>query len=556
MRKRLLVAVAAAMGACSPSTSLPLSPCLDPRSPLVCPDFVCCPTGLPYQCGKKCYSGPGPCGSSYSVCRAPGSTIADVAAVREASGRFGAIMAAKDGETLMPLVARDASGAPTGVTGAVWSDNRGGSVAVYLGANGLPERAVMTGFVLLFSWNASAGTVDIAKVYTPSGYIELFKGVQTSVVALAGKLPATCFPACGSDAKNLAEMLKLAGLGISVGLCGVGLAALEIVAVPPCAGVIVKTATLLVGDEQWLDGLDRAGTVFSSMGCAVEPPECLGLALEYGGKIVDVLGAEENGNGPLLTAARAFLADPNRKSGVAQSGGGLPVCTQSYQCAPGHYLPCYPEGTKQCLADCTWTACPSVGGVPDAGVGGGEDAGGGNGETWSGTFTGAVTDGLDCLASSTNASWDLSGTLAITTTLAPLVAGGGGRTSAIAYAASQSVIHNYEPGTCTANGVSYQYGGSEQAIRVSGATIVVDFSSNGGGTLSGTEAPSNQGAVSGGGPPAVGALPMCDPVVGNPILTGTIGGDGHFSGTWKTSGSSAGGGFGTSEGHGLFDLHR
>jgi hypothetical protein len=188
--------------------------------------------------------------------------------------------------------------------------------------------------------------------------------------------------------------------------------------------------------------------------------------------------------------------------------------------------------------------------VPDAGAPG---SGGGVSETWSGTLSGAVTDALDCIASGTNANWGLNGTLTITTSGAPLASGGGGKTSSITYVATQPLTNGYDPGTCTAISVSYSFMGSSQAISRSGGSIVVDFSSNGGGNLSGSESPSNQAAVTGGGPPTVGGAPMCDPVIGNPVLTGTINGS-TYSGTWITSGSSVGGAFGTSAGQGSFTL--
>jgi hypothetical protein len=190
--------------------------------------------------------------------------------------------------------------------------------------------------------------------------------------------------------------------------------------------------------------------------------------------------------------------------------------------------------------------------VPDAGAPG---SGGGASETWSGTLSGTVTDGLDCIASSNNANWGLSGTLTITTSGAPLASGGGGRTSSITYMASQALTNGYDPGTCNASAVSYSYTGSSQTISLSGGSIVVDFSSNGAGKLSGTESPSSQGAVTGGGPPTVGGVPMCDPVIGNPVLTGTITG-GTYAGNWVTSGSTVGGGFGTSAGQGSFTLKK
>jgi hypothetical protein len=164
-----------------------------------------------------------------------------------------------------------------------------------------------------------------------------------------------------------------------------------------------------------------------------------------------------------------------------------------------------------------------------------------------------VTDGLDCIASGTNANWGLSGTLSITTSGASLASGGGGATSAIKYVGTQPLTNGYDPGSCTASAVSYSYTGSGQTISRSGSSVLVDFSSNGGGSLSGSESPSNQAAVTGGGPPTPGGVPMCDPVIGNPILTGSINGS-TYSGTWATSGSSVGGAFGTSAGQGSFTL--
>jgi len=171
-------------------------------------------------------------------------------------------------------------------------------------------------------------------------------------------------------------------------------------------------------------------------------------------------------------------------------------------------------------------------------------------------FIGSVTDGLDCLLSMTNANWNLNGTLTLVTNGASLALGGGGMTSSITYVAQQPLVNGYDPNSCAAVSVGYNYGGQGQAIGVSAATITVDFSSNGGGTLTGTETPSNQGAVTGGGPAGPGIVPMCDPVVGNPVLTGMITGN-TYAGTWVAGnalGLGMGSAFGTSSGHGTFSL--
>lgn len=290
-------------------------------------------------------------------------------AVSQDSGRFGVMMVSFSGETLLPIM--DRSGLQPKLAGALWTDEEGGSVAIYLGDDGLPSRVVWGDYVLLFTnWDAAAKTVDIAKVYTPKNHIEIYRevviadqyaGLLTEQNASASK--STCFPACDTDLKNLAELVKFAGLGISLGACGVAIPVSLGAMLLPCSGVVVASASIVVGDESWLDNLDKTGNVLTSIDlfkCAFsDVGSCVSLAVDLSGKALDAADGVLNDNEPVIDAADIFLADPNQHTGVAQQGFGINSCpTNDYQCTPGAYLPCYPEGTKQCAANCKWPACP------------------------------------------------------------------------------------------------------------------------------------------------------------------------------------------------------
>jgi len=156
-------------------------------------------------------------------------------------------MVSDQGETFMPMVSRDGSDKVTGITGAVWSDASGASATVYFDpTTGLPTEAVLgNNIYLMTNWNLTAQTVDIAVI--SGSYINVFKGVALSGSATAGAdltaltaalTPSVsvaesdgiaksgfCFPGCDSDAKNLAQLVKVAGLGFSVSACGLAIVA-------------------------------------------------------------------------------------------------------------------------------------------------------------------------------------------------------------------------------------------------------------------------------------------------------------------------------------------
>jgi hypothetical protein len=304
----------------------------------------------------------------------------DVGAVLQTSGVVGALMVGgKAGEMLLPMVDRDASGNPTKVTGALYMNNdTGNSAVVYLGEDGRPARTVMGDFILLFSnWSANGTTVNIAKIYTPTGYIEVFKGVNVNANMDAnnanGEVPSyiapmTCLPVCGNDTRTLAELLKLSGLLISDGLCVAAIPASLGAMALPCAGAVVSTASFLMGDEAWLgiQGMDAGFLAMDAAECVGEKNalSCVSFFSGVGSQILDIYGKEVDDNSALVDVAFAALTDPGQPSGVIQQGGGLPVVPSGeYECTPGgamHYAPCLVGGVRECRSDYTWSPCEPV----------------------------------------------------------------------------------------------------------------------------------------------------------------------------------------------------
>lgn len=364
-----LLFLGVAVSACS-LFDLHANPCPDPSSPLVCPNEVCCPNGSPYECDGKCYSTPAACSSSYVTCTG-GTATPEIAGVRRDSGDFGGLMVDKDGEMLAVTVDRDAQGNATRVNGAVYT-NASVSIAVFLGPDGLPTKTVIGDFVLLFAnWNLVAKTVDVAKIYADTGYIEIVRRVPIDASELASDststasqsssslhLDSTCFPKCDSVKKNIAETFKISAFILSAAACGEATAmSLGAMAIP-CAGALVHAATLLAGDEAWVDDGEQAGLVLGAIGCTEgNPLECVSTAYGFVGAFLGT--AKSLGSNGDLTTASGALANPSVGSGIVQQGGGPPACSSSYECNPYAYMPCYPDGTKQCSASCTWGACPS-----------------------------------------------------------------------------------------------------------------------------------------------------------------------------------------------------
>lgn len=281
-------------------------------------------------------------------------------------GQFGALMVSSAGERLLPVVARDASGQPTAVTGALWVDGTGNSVYVELDpATGLPSRTVLGDFVVLFSnWTPDGTTADVARIYGPTGFVEVRRGVRLSEgdAATPGRLSsaATCLPDCPSRERTIAELLKVAGLGLSVGTCGLAAGLTWGAMLLPCSGAVVAAAKLVSAEDSWLNApLGRAGNLLKGVDILQclggDPSGCVSLALDQASGEFEKQASTVEKYDALVRDANDRLMNGELPSGVVS--GSPPSCIDRYECTPGSYLPCL-QGTRQCGPDCTWPECP------------------------------------------------------------------------------------------------------------------------------------------------------------------------------------------------------
>jgi hypothetical protein len=282
------------------------------------------------------------------------------------SGRFGAMIAASDGTMMLPLVDRDMSGNVTRVNGALWMGAEGIQIGVLLDDEGMPTRTVMGNLILLFdNWDRSAGTVDIAMLYGPSGYVEVFRKVQipemvswqTSGVVMSAM---TCFPACDTDLRNLSEMLKIGFTALSIGGCVAATVGTWGAMALPCAGALVSAVALVTPEDLWLEDVEQVGRILALTDAAQCTRGDVGGCVSFFGSVateaMDLVDGTLASQAPTIAFAQETLAQPEGPAGLIE--GSRPACANDYECTPGAYLPCYPEGTKQCGEDCRWGSCP------------------------------------------------------------------------------------------------------------------------------------------------------------------------------------------------------
>jgi len=318
------------------------------------------------------------------------SSNSSVGAMMLSSGPFGAIMVGKGGEVLLPIVERDASGNPVKVTGALYVNGEiGNNLLVYFDNDGRPAKAFMGDFIILYSnWSADNKTVDIAIIYTPTDYIEIMRGVKvntnstvksssaflqnfsqltTNLSNDTSSQLATYFPVCNTPTKNLAEMLKIVGLGVSLGSClGPALFSAGTLTplIIPCTGFVVSTATFLMGNEAWLSlqGLEAgfsANDGFECLGGNIW--SCVSYISYVGSELLDTYDQISNKEKSydIMAAYNALYA--GNSSGIVQLGNGTPpILPPKYECIPGGSMdwePCLLGGARKCQPDYTYGPC-------------------------------------------------------------------------------------------------------------------------------------------------------------------------------------------------------
>lgn len=297
----------------------------------------------------------------------------DLAAVPLAKGEFGALLAGSDGEQLLPIVTRNASEEPTAVTGAVWMNAEGSSIVVDLDPDtGLPSKAVLGDYIVLFAnWSEDGKTADVARIYGPTGYLEILRNQPIGATPPPGfdgdgprglvTSAATCLPNCPSKERTQAEMLKAAGVGLSLATCAVaaftGWAAMAL----PCAGTVVSGAKMVTPEDSWLYApLERAEKLMNGIDIlqcgGADVGSCFSLVLGRAAGEREQAAAREEAYQALVQSANDRLMNGEIPSGYQE--GEAPQCIDHYACTPGLTLNCIEGGTKTCQADCTWGECP------------------------------------------------------------------------------------------------------------------------------------------------------------------------------------------------------
>ena len=306
-----------------------------------------------------------------------------VGAISLSAGPFGALMVSKSGEVLLPIVERDTSGNPVKITGALYINGEfGTSVLVYVDDNGKPTKAFIGDFIFLFSnWSKDGKTVDIAMIYTPTNYIEIFRGVNvntslsvtlspsavTKVICdKSSKYPqAICFPNCDTPAKNWEEGFKIAGTAISYIGC---LTASPILVAISCPAMAISVASLALYamDEKWY-GIEALKAIFTDLDivrCVLKKDvlSCVQFIASLGEKFFEFYNILEEKNREPIETASSFLFGSYAWQGIVQAGGGLPKVPQGkyYECTPGgasHYMPCLLGGVRECQDDYTYGPC-------------------------------------------------------------------------------------------------------------------------------------------------------------------------------------------------------
>jgi len=301
-----------------------------------------------------------------------------LASVPLTEGEFGAMLAGSTGEQLLPVVQRNGTGDPVAVTGAVWMDAEGRSLVLDLDpATGLPRKMVFGDFLVIFAnWNPEGTEADVARIYGPTGYLEIFRDLP-----LTRPLPppeawsgppearkssaATCLPDCPSKERTEAEMLKVAGLGLSIASCGLaGLTSWGAMLLP-CTGAVVSAAKMATPEESWLNApLERAASLLGGIDILQclggDVSGCVSAALDRASGEREKAARREEAYEALVQAAQDRLMNGEIPSGYRE--GDPPPCIDHYACTPGLTLNCVGGGTKTCRADCSWGDCPGKSG--------------------------------------------------------------------------------------------------------------------------------------------------------------------------------------------------
>ncbi len=249
---------------------------------------------------------------------------------------IGALAVHESGEILGAITEEDR------VTGSVWIAPEGGSIVVEAGRDGLPERAVVGDWVLLFS-NYTTDSVDIAAI-APDGTISTFRDVPvdpSSISSLrAGSTPGgqgrmlAISPSGANQTLTAADQLRIASTLMSIASCAItaipaaalGPAGiLWVAAQPACWSALLGTASVLLpGDNP---GLEMTVIALDTVGCMID----IGMGLSCGAAIagaaaheLDSASESVQARAPEIRVAESELAASPMSTPTATEGDWTP----------------------------------------------------------------------------------------------------------------------------------------------------------------------------------------------------------------------------------------
>lgn len=178
---------------------------------------------------------------------------------------------------------------PAGVGGAVFTAPGGQSVAVHLGATGLPVRAVAGEVVFLFD-NYTRTTVDVAAVHA-NGALHVARGLPFDSAAFAAGAQALAVNAAVSAADaRLSDYLRWAGLSLNAAGCVLTAATLpatfgasQVLSAALCGATLASImAEVRAQDESdLLRSANAVGSLSDAVGCTRrDVAACISLQLD------------------------------------------------------------------------------------------------------------------------------------------------------------------------------------------------------------------------------------------------------------------------------------
>ena len=194
---------------------------------------------------------------------------------------FPVVFATSDQERLVLLGGGDE--APDILDGAVFLAADGSEFVVYIGADGLPSRAVVGGLVFLFA-NYRDDLVDVARI-DPAGAVSFAWDTPVDADQLAQlrslvtDSSARGFSLLGPLGSFGVTGLKIAGLAVAVAACVIAATGSAGAALLPCGAALLRILELIVPDDLQAELLGAGATALDAFMC-LNSGDCVGLILE------------------------------------------------------------------------------------------------------------------------------------------------------------------------------------------------------------------------------------------------------------------------------------